>query len=164
MSDLIKDKYQFKKGWSGGLPETICGFGSKVNATIKQREWIPKIIQKYNIETIGDIGAGDLNWIKFTDIPVDVKYTPYDLIPRKAVIKQLDIIKEVPEKHDLLMCLWVLNHFSDADAKSAICNLITSGSKYLLITQRPDYYDPDLNVIDRMIINGKGDLMLLVTL
>lgn len=140
LSDLIESTEQFKNGWTGGLPETLCGWGSTLRATRAQREWIPGILEKYNIKSIADIGAGDLNWMKYTDLPYDIEYTAYDLIPRKPEIKLFDITKSIPPRVDLVMCLWVINHLNYTDAQQAIKNLKASGSKYLMITDRPKWY------------------------
>ncbi len=164
MSDLINDSSEFRRGWTGGMPETPCGNGSRVSTTKIQRGYLLKIINQFNIKSIGDIGAGDLNWIKVTGIPETVDYIPYDIYPRLPEIKKLDILKNRPKKHDLLLCLWVLNHFSDEDVEKAVDNIKRSRAKYLLITQRPKYYRPDWDVLETVTINSKGDSILLVKL
>ena len=138
-------------GWSSGLPETACGYGSRLSSTAKQRQWMPEIISKYQIKTIADIGAGDLNWIKKTDL-CGADYTPYDLVPRVPGVVEFDIIKQPPPDVDLIMCLWVLNHFSDSDCQSAIRNLMRS--KYLMVTYKKGLRGIDLPYIESMAMNG----------
>ena len=140
MSDIITEKAKYQKGWTGGLPETPCGHGSKMSSTKVQREWIPGIIEKYGIKTIADIGAGDMNWIKNVDLGGS-DYTPYDLVPRKDGVHQFDLIQEVPPKVDLIMCLWVLNHLPFDHCRQAIANLKASGAKYLMMTDRPRWHE-----------------------
>ena len=119
MSEIITEVAKYVKGWASGLPETPCGNGSRLNTTKAQREWIPRVISRYGIKTVADIGAGDLNWIAGINLG-DVEYTPYDLVPRKPGVIQFDLIHEIPPKVDLIMCLWVLNHLPYDHCKQAI--------------------------------------------
>ena len=137
MGDIITDTEKYKKGWKGGLPETPCGFGSRIDQTVEQRQWIPKMIRKYKIKTIADIGAGDLNWIKEIKMQKSWDYKAYDLVPRHPDVIQFDLLKEIPPKVDLLLCMWVLNHFEYDQCLIGLENLKASGSKYLMMTHRP---------------------------
>ena len=169
MGDVITDVNKFHKGWHSGLPETPCGFGSKLNQTEKQRQWIPKIIQKYGIKSIADIGAGDLNWIKEMDLS-GVEYTPYDLVPRLPEVQKFDLVNEIPPKVDMLMCLWVLNHLPKEQSRLAIQNLKSSGSHYLLMSDRPRWHSEQpkeihMPFIEELVVNvKKNDRILLVDL
>ena len=164
MSDLITSIDGYRKGWKGGLPETICGSGSTLKSTKKQRGWIPKIIKQYGIKSIADIGAGDLNWIKHIDLTA-VKYTAYDLIPRKPEVIRLDITRQVPPKSDMIMCLWVLNHFSMDDAENALSNIVKS-CDYLLVTYRgktdSDVLIDKFDCIESIPLNDKKDCLRLI--
>jgi len=166
MNDLVRD---FDKGWTGGLPETKCGYGSTMRATRQQREWIPAQIDKYNIKSIADIGAGDLNWIKKTHLSSDIEYQAYDLVPRQPEIKLFDLVKEIPPAVDMIMCLWVLNHLPFDDVVKAIDNLKKSGARYLMMTDRPTRYnDQPLAVrmpyIEKMSLKVKDDSIILIDL
>lgn len=168
MADVIEDVAKYKKGWVGGLPETPCGFGSRMSETTEQREWIPELIKKYKIKSIADIGAGDMNWIKETDLG-GAKYYPFDLVPRLPEVKQFNLVEQKPKKVDLIMCLWVLNHFPYDDCVKAIQNIKDSGAKYLLMTDRLRYREDqpeEINMqhIDRLILNEKGDSIMLIDL
>jgi hypothetical protein len=155
MGETQLEKYT--KGWKGGMPETPCGAGSTIGNTELQRKWIPKLIRKYKIKSIADIGAGDLNWIKKTKLPKKIEYTAYDLIPRRGNIERFDIINEVPPKVDLIMCLWVVNHMSLEHREAAIKNLKASGSKYLLITDRFDWLHLcGMDFEEQLILNKKN--------
>lgn len=168
MSDIVTQVDKYVKGWSGGLPETPCGHGSKFSTTEAQRKWIPEIIEKYDIQTIADIGAGDLNWIKRTNLN-GAEYTPYDLVPRQPEVKRFDLLQQIPPKVDLIMCLWVLNHFPFEHCQQAIKNLKASGAKYLMMTDRLRYRadqppEIDMPFIDKLVLNDKGDSIKLVQL
>ena len=169
MVDLIEDKEKYEQGWTGGLPETKCGYGSTLRATKKQRDWIPEIIESYNIYSIADIGAGDLNWIKETELPSEVEYWAYDLVPRHPEVIKFDLVKEVPPPVDMIMCLWVLNHFPYDECKTAIENLKKSGSRYLLMTDRIRYRkdqpaELSMPYIEKMMLNHLGDSLMLIDL
>lgn len=160
MSGIITEKAKYVKGWTGGLPETPCGFGSKLSSTKHQRQWIAEILKKYEIESIADIGAGDLNWIKHVDLG-DIDYQAYDLVPRLPEVKLFDIINQVPPKVDLIMCLWVLNHMPYEHCEAAIANLKASGAKYLMMTDVPRYRKDQPPEIDmpHIEIMDNGDIL-----
>lgn len=166
MNDLVRD---FEAGWTGGLPETPCGWGSTMKATAKQRDWIPNIVDEYGIHSIADIGAGDMNWISKMYLPLHVEYTAYDLYPRKPEIITFDLLKEVPAPVDMIMCLWVLNHFEYDDCLTALGNIKKSGAKYLLMTDREsrrEFQPPDIVMpyIEKTHLTDLGDFLLLIDL
>lgn len=139
-----------------------------MEATKAQRQLIPKLIDKYQIKTIADIGAGDLNWIKKTDLR-GATYTPYDLVPRHPSIKEFDLVEQVPERVDLIICLWVLNHLPFEDCRKALKNIMASGSKYLLMTHRPIWLKeqpPEIDMVyaHEIILNEKQDSIRLIDL
>lgn len=132
MSDIITDVTKYEKGWHGGLPETECGYGSKVSATVIQRKVIPEWVAKYGIKSVADIGAGDLNWIKL--INVGCPYKPYDLVPRHPEVKRFDLLKDRMPQADCYMVLWVLNHFPEKQAEHAINKLTRTKARWLITT------------------------------
>lgn len=157
MPDVIRNRDKYKVGWTGGLPETPCGFGSKLSSTVQQRAAIELILEQLPIETIVDVGAGDLNWIKHTDLK-GAKYQAFDLFPRHPDVKEIDLVKEVPPRADLLMCIWVLNHLTHDEARKALDNLENSRSTWLLMTweQRlPDFLD--LPYTNQWVIRERSD-------
>jgi hypothetical protein len=168
LNDIVRDRQKYVRGWTGGLPETECGSGSRLKNTRAQREWIPQIIKKYGIRSIADIGAGDLNWIKTMDMS-GIEYTAYDLVPRVESVIGFDLVQEVPPKVDMIMCLWVLNHMMIDESRAAIANLKASGSKYLLMTDRPIWHcdQPEEIImphIESLRLTHKGDQLLLIEL
>lgn len=170
MSDVIDRRDKFEQGWSGGLPETTCGYGSRLDQTVAQRAWIPQMVEKYRIRTIADIGAGDLNWVRHVTWPAGVSYTAYDLIPRHHDVQKLDMVREPLPCVDLIMCLWVLNHLPIGDCIAAIYNIRMSVSRYLLMTDRPKWHaeQPPLirmpHIEELLLRPDTGDRLLLVDL
>ena len=122
----------FKKGWIGGGRETPCGSGSKFENTEIQREWIPRMVEKYGIQSIADIGAGDLNWASRTVFGCD--YHPFDLFPRTHGVEELDILTDDMPVSDCLMVLWVINHLHPENQKLAVDKLTSSSARYLIMT------------------------------
>ena len=99
----------------------------------------------------------------------DVDYKGYDLVVRHPDVIEFDIVSEQAPAVDCLLCLWVLNHLPIADSQAAIHNLRTSGSKYLIMTDRPKYHHeqpPEIHMdyLEELILNAKGDRILLVEL
>ena len=170
MKDLVDSKEKFEKGWRGGLPETKCGAGSKLNRTVEQRAWLTDMVNKYGIRSVGDIGAGDMNWIKKMDW--GVRYHPFDLVPRSPAVKEFDLREEVPPTYDALLVLWVLNHLDMGDQIRCVTNLKASKSKYLFITQRllwteyqpKEFLDLIANPIETIHVFDKKNVLLMIEL
>lgn len=153
---IITEVEKYQRGWTGGRPETECGAGSKIEQTEIQREWIPRMVEKYNIRSITDMGAGDLRWIKLIKWPHEVHYKAFDLVPRHDEVTQFDIIQDKPQPVDLLMCIWCLNHFPDDHARVALDNLQASGSTYLMLTYWPKMADfLDIEPIETVMIRPR---------
>ena len=155
---IITDVDKYRKGWHGGRPETECGYGSMLSQTEIQRRWIPEMVEKYGIRSINDIGAGDLNWILHVEWPWPINYKGFDLVPRHELVKQFDLIHEVPPPADLSMCLWLLNHLPVDHARLAQDNLMASGSKYVMVTwwdEMDDYLD--LPAIEETVIRTRSN-------
>jgi hypothetical protein len=147
---------KYERGWRSGLPETPCGNGSRISQTEMQRKWIPRMVEKYNIQSIADIGAGALNWIELVVWPHEVQYQPFDLVPRSKKVKQYDLINEVPPKSDLLMCIWLINHLPVYHAHAAVKNLLASGSRYLMYTWWGVMdHSLDLGCIESVVIGNR---------
>jgi len=132
-----------------------------------QREWLPAIVKKYGIHTVADIGAGDLNWM--SRMVWDVEYTAYDLVPRSTEVIEFDLVNQVAPQVDALLCLWVLNHFPVDQCISAIDNIRASGSKYLIMTDRPKWHREQpiqiqMDAIESLSLNNKGDTIKLIEL
>jgi hypothetical protein len=118
--------------WKSGLPETLCGSGSRIENTEIIRGYLPQVVNDYDIESIADIGCGDRNWIKTVDLPCRI--ASYDYMPLLPEVAKLDCVTDVIEPVDLVLCIAVLNHLHPDDAQRAMHNFKASGSKYLLAT------------------------------
>lgn len=130
---------EFKRGWISGLPETPCGAGSTVAATLKQRQILSRWLGKYRIQSVVDVGAGDLNWVRLMDLDID--YQPLDLVPRAPEVRAFNLIEQVPPACDMVWCLWLLNHLSDEHALEAMENLLKTECRYIVYTWWPGMAD-----------------------
>jgi hypothetical protein len=157
--DIITDPAKYRRGWNGGLPETPCGSGSRIKNTHIQRKWIPQTIQKYGVKSVADLGAGDLNWMQKTDLG-NVRYRAYDLVPRHPSVTQFDLLADDLPEADCYMVLWVLNHFTEKQARRAIERLASGPAKYLMMTWEPRVFNfLNLPSVETVVIRdrGKGD-------
>ncbi len=109
-----------------------CGFGSLFKNTANTRSLLEDIVEKYNIRTVSDAGAGDLSWVYETKWKV--QYTPYDIRKWHKDIVECDITKIVLPKTDLIVCRHVLNHIPWQLRWEAINQFKKSGSTYLFMT------------------------------
>jgi len=149
----------YVKGWGSGQPETPCGAGAKLSHTVAQRAWLPIAVKKHGIKSIADLGAGDLNWASLVEFGCE--YTAYDLIPRRPDVIQHDILTDKIPEADCIMCLWVINHMDDDQAKLAVSKIMNSNARYLLITWREWYGDLiDLPVLDSVQIWHDAEIRL----
>jgi hypothetical protein len=125
-------------GWARGnmKAESQCGTGSNMSATTAARNWLSIIAKAYDIETVADIGAGDLNWIGAVDW--NVQYQGYDVYPRHENVQYFDGTKDVPPKCDLILCRQVMIHLPKDRAYAMLDNFRLSGSTYLAATTWDD--------------------------
>ncbi len=65
--------------------ETCSGMGASLDYTTEIRSELPKLLKKYEICSILDIGCGDFNWMN-PILPKDITYTGVDIV--KSVIDQ----------------------------------------------------------------------------
>ena len=59
--------------------ESKSGNGSSLKNTQHLREFLPELIDLYNIKSILDIPCGDMNWFSKIDIK-NIKYYGYDIV------------------------------------------------------------------------------------
>ncbi len=119
-------------GWRAGWPETVCGNGSLRAHSRKSREWLPKVIKAYGIESVCDAGAGDLHYIR--GVEWDVEYRAFDLVPRVPEVTAADITRDQLPVCDAILCRMVLNHLDEPRIQLALTNFRKS-AKYLIATQ-----------------------------
>lgn len=151
MKPTFEDIYQNNK-WKSD--ESVSGTGSTLAQTETIRRTIPKIVNKYGVQSILDIPCGDFNWFKEMDLKLNM-YIGADIIselirfnrarytsPLTArYFEVLDITRDKLPKTDLILVRDLFGHFSNKDIKMALKNIKNSGARYLLATTFPNNYD-----------------------
>jgi hypothetical protein len=122
------------------------GPGSTPAATREIVEFLPRVIERYGIRSIGDMPCGDWTWMKEIDLG-GVDYTGYDIVEflirenrRKhpgVRFEVLDILNGDIGRFDLIICRDFLFHVRTEDAVKALSKFRASGSSYLLSTSFP---------------------------
>lgn len=149
MSNFECAKEFVRNGMKGGT-ESISGGGSSMSSTTAIRYFLPKYVEKYNIESMLDIGCGDWHWMSEirSEMP-DVDYEGWDALEdmidpmteqygnenTRFLVK--DIINNEYPKVDMVMARDVLFHLKEEYLQKVLNNIREAGVKYLLATTFP---------------------------
>lgn len=126
--------------FSGGLPETLCGPGSTMEATANVRAWLPWILYRLGVKRLLDAPCGDRNWIATVTLPcayvgVDFQARHMERARRDgAEVIQADIRSELLPQCDAILSRDFFQHLEDEDAVKALTNMRRTGAKHLLAT------------------------------
>ena len=124
--------------------ESLSGPGSHLSNAKEAIELVNNTIKKYNIQSILDLGCGDFNWLKETNLK-NIKYIGWDACPKmiednnkkygNSDIKFFtkDIVLEDYPDVDLIMCRDVLFHMKKSISKKIINN-VKNKCKYFIST------------------------------
>jgi len=142
--------------FSGGLPETPCGFGSTLQATEDLRRELPGLLARLRTKVLLDAPCGDRNWIADMDLG-SIDYVGVDLseanlaIARErsphAALGTLDIVHGRPPVADTVLCRDFLQHLPTAMAQRALGNLSRSGARWLLATSHDNPVNEDIETV-----------------
>ncbi len=149
------------KNQAEGKIESPCGPGSSLEATTKTVPFINKILRKYQIKSILDLGCGDWNWMQHVQLNYEVgslfnkkstthvKYVGWDASQEliqtnkekfgtpNTVFEEKDIVTADYSKVDLVICRDVLFHLEIELGQKVIEKIKESGAKYFLSTSFP---------------------------
>lgn len=124
-----------------GKSTSVSGPGSTLESTIEIRKVLPKLIDKYNINSIADVPCGDLNWMKEVDLK-NVNYSGFDIVPNiveknrmtfsEMQFQVFDAVEEILPETDLIICRDLLIHLTNEQSRKVLANFKKSGSKFLL--------------------------------
>lgn len=127
-------------------PESISGTGSEFKQTESLIHDLGKLLTDMNIKSVLDLPCGDFKWMQKVDLS-EIDYVGADIVEEliKNNIRQykkrgnlkfkvLNLINDPLPKKDLIIVRDCLVHLSYEDINSAIKNIKSSGSKYLLTT------------------------------
>jgi hypothetical protein len=143
-----------------GSENSVSGPGSSILYTEKIRNSLPKLIDKYQINTIFDAPCGDFNWISKIIENHHIKYYGADIveeiivhnrsefkIPNVTFI-QMDITEDTfPADCDLWLCRDCLFHLSYKDIYKALKKYVDSGIPYILTTTHKGDYIVNKNIL-----------------
>ena len=116
--------------------ETVCGPGSKKSNNIEFLKFLDKTIKENNINSILDIGCGDMNYISpYLCKNKNIKYCGIDISTKiiehnnknfsdLGIFKYMDVINDdLPKNYDLIIVKEVFIHLSDANIHKALSNI-----------------------------------------
>jgi hypothetical protein len=139
----------YEKCGFSGEEFPMSGIGSSLDQTEQLRRRLPLLFSEYGITSLVDAPCGDFTWMEHVNLE-GVEYHGFDIV-RSVVEKnrlrygrdniqfdELDIVKQVPLRADLILCRDCLVHLSNGDALKALANFKKSGSRYLLTTTFTD--------------------------
>ena len=138
---LFTEIYE-KKCWGGA--DSVSGAGSDYDQTEVIREFLPHLVKELGCNSILDLPCGDFFWMNLIDMDID--YVGGDVVPRIIRTNQrkygnarrnfidLDIIRDILPRADLILCRDCLVHFSDCHVFNSLKNIIVSESTFLLTT------------------------------
>jgi len=132
--------------------ESISGTGSEIKQTESLIKELDKLLTEMNIASVLDLPCGDFKWMQKVDLS-KIDYVGADIVEEliKSNIRQykerenlkfevLNLITDPLPKSDMIIVRDCLVHLSYKDINSAIKNIKSSGSKYLLTTTFTNYH------------------------
>lgn len=154
----------FKKNAARENLASVSGIGSSKRETVAILEHLPEMLAEHDLRTMIDAPCGDLHWIGPL-VPKLERYVGIDIIPDvldrardkaqdlglgNAEFRVGDIVTEVFEPVDVILCRDCLVHLTFEMIDAALANFRASGSRYLLTTHfidlGDDYVSPKLNM------------------
>ena len=141
------------KIWGGNGATPLSGPGSSLSGTTQIRSALDKICDKYNIQSIADLGCGDLTWMSTLEIFNTKKYTGVDVVdvliqkhkqkyPNHTFLC-LDLIYDELPDADLAIVRDVSFHLPNKDVLTLIEKL--KKYKYVAITSNNINKNQDLS-------------------
>ena len=142
--------------WAG--QDSLSGHGSDLNSTAFIRAELPKVFQKFEVETLLDAPCGDFFWMSLVEYPFK-KYIGADIaedlitknqkqfLDKHREFRILDIVQDSLLKVDMILCRDCLVHLPFKDAVAALRNFQASGSTYLVTTTYPNLLERNKNII-----------------
>ncbi len=145
-SDSLKNAFNTtysKNLWSD--PESKSGTGSNLKSTMQVRNHLQVLLSRLKIKSIGDLGCGDFNWMKETDLS-GINYVGIDIVQdiihentlhyssSYISFKTSNIIQDPIDKCDLIILRDVMVHLTFETCFHLLNNIIKSKSKYLYVT------------------------------
>jgi len=136
--------------FSGGLPETLCGGGSTMEATAHIREQIPALLHDLGVKSVLDAPCGDLNWMRHVSLK-GIEYFGVDFDRWHIETAKLhqpnvmvgDIAEGVLPTVDLILSRDFLQHLPNATVWKVLRNF-TGAAEWLLMTSHTNSQNDDI--------------------
>lgn len=127
--------------------ESRSGPSSTLGRTVNLRKELPRILHKFDVQTLFDAPCGDMNWMRVLLKEIDVHYIGGDIVPQmiernrsdpelkdRAEFVLIDLTKDPLPSADLMLARDFLFHLSYDDTLSFLRNFASSKIRYLLTT------------------------------
>ncbi|MCL4430959.1 MAG: class I SAM-dependent methyltransferase [Epsilonproteobacteria bacterium] len=137
---IYKSKY-----WTSFIPGSASGSGSNLNATKNIRNELPKILQKYHINSILDLPCGDFYWMSKLNLD-NIRYIGGDIVEdliksnnkkyqrNNCSFNKINLLEDILPEVDLIFTRDCLVHLTNDQVTKAINNILNSNSKYFMTT------------------------------
>jgi hypothetical protein len=140
--------------FTGGLPETHCGYGSTLKATENLRLFLPGLLRMLNIRVLFDAPCGDLNWVQkvilddivYIGMDVNEEHLAegWDRMPPNGFLINQDVLAEPLPKADAWLCRDFLQHLPNAGVEKALAQFKSSSMGWFLATSFSNVWNQDI--------------------
>ncbi len=132
--------------FSGGVPETPCGYGSTLEYTAGIRESLPLLLHALDVRTLLDAPCGDCNWISKVKLGIqhyigceldeDIFQLAIEaeIYAGRKSLYLLDVTRDVLPPSDMVLCRDFFQHIPTEKIFRTIDNIKRSGARWLLAT------------------------------
>lgn len=139
LASVFRHIYYKTDWWKAG--ETLSGPGSTLKNTVRLRNELPQLLQRFQIRSLLDAPCGDLNWISHTDL-TGIEYTGVDIVKEVINVNRekfpgknflvADITMDKLPGADAVLCRDCFIHLPNAMILEAISNFRESGIRFLI--------------------------------
>lgn len=132
-----------------GSTETVSGCGSTISQTQQLRMLLPRLLADLRVQSLLDVGCGDLHWVRHVVFDERLHYVGADVVETLIERNQerfgselvrfvrLDVLTDSIPCADLILCRDCLVHLPNAEVLRALKSLCRSSSQWLLTTTFP---------------------------
>lgn len=142
--------------FTGGLPETACGFGSTLRGSEGPRTELRGLLDRLGVTSLLDAPCGDFNWLAQVDLTgiayvgIDVSLSNLATARRNAPdrdFRHLDILSAELPRCGAILCRDFLQHLPNHLAIAVVDRFRATGAAWLIATSHDA---PENSDIDRV--------------